>query len=193
MKVSVNEADLGDEARWVGLDHVGHQELAELWGSGVAVAAQHGMKSKTNGSGFGVAEAVMVRIDLKRLPLAAAMDAEFTQEHASVAACRQDPLGGGELLLAFGLPSSITDAKTFVRLMAGIETLYAGSSRHASALEPFGLRSPGEPGSGRRYPARLRVRGAPRGALGKAEADRLGGPRVARRRHRRCALARALD
>ncbi len=144
MKVSVNEADLGDEARWVGFDHVGHQELSDLWGSGVTVAAQHGMKSKTNRSGFGVAEAVMVRIDLKRLPLAAAMDAAFTQEHASVAAYRENPLGGGELLLAFELPSPITDAKTFVRLMAGIETLYAGSCRHASALEPFGLHAPGE-------------------------------------------------
>ena len=143
MKISINEAVLGEDARWHGVDDVNHQYLAELWGSGAAVAAQHGIKGKTNRSGFGVADAVMVRIDLKRLPLEVALNAPFTRQYASVAAIHQHALGG-ELLLAFELPCPVTDAKAFVRIMAGLETLYVGASRHKSALEPFALRAKGE-------------------------------------------------
>src|SRR5512136_607699 len=143
MKISVDEAGVGEDARWTNLDDVTHQDLADLWGSGAVVAARHGEKSKANRSGFGAATAVMARIDLHRLPLATAMEAAFTQQFASVAAVGQAG-SANQLLIAFELPTPVTDAKQFVRLMAGVETLYPGSHRHSSALEPYGLRAPGD-------------------------------------------------
>ena len=143
MKISVNEAALGGEAVWLNLDNISQHDLADLWRSGAAVAAQRGVRGKDNKSGFGVADAVMVRINLGRLSLGSALEAGFTQQYGSVAAYRQDELGG-ELLLAFELPDPITDAKMFVRIMAGLETMYAGATRHASALERYDLSTPTE-------------------------------------------------
>ena len=143
MRISVNEAALGAEAEWLNLDNISQHELADLWRSGAAVAAQRSVRSKDNKSGFGVADAVMVRINLGRLSLGSALQAGFTQQYGSVAAYRQDELGG-ELLLAFELPDPITDAKMFVRIMAGLETVYAGATHHASALERYDLTTPTE-------------------------------------------------
>ncbi|HXS54024.1 MAG TPA: plasmid replication protein, CyRepA1 family [Usitatibacter sp.] len=143
MKLAVLEKAPGEESRWLNFDHVEPSDLADVWASGAAVSAQHGVKTKANGSGFGPTDAVMVRVQLVHLPLSVALDAVFTQQYGSIAAYTHG-VDGGELLLAFELPEPVTDAKKYVRLMAGLETIYRGAVRHVSALDAYGLSSPGD-------------------------------------------------
>ena len=141
MKIAVQEVDPSGNSTWLNLDHITSQDLADLWESGVFIAPCLAVRpGKATTLKFDQADAVLVRILLKRLPLEVAMAADFTQSYASVAAYSATADGeSGELLLAFALPEPITDAKTYARLLAGIETIYAGSMRHANAEQAYGL------------------------------------------------------
>lgn len=143
MKISVNEAIPGQEARWINLNLDGHQDLADIWSAGVHVAAQHKNERAGNPSVLCAADAVMVRISLAYLPLATALEAYFTSQFASVAAYRSTS-DGGELYLAFELPEAVTDARRVECLMSGLETIYSGSLPHKGALNGFGLAGSGE-------------------------------------------------
>ena len=142
MKIAVQEVDSSGNSTWVNLDHIISQDIADLWASGAFIAsdlAEHRGKATT--LKFNHADAVFVRITLKRLPLKVAMEADFTQSYATVAAHSEDEKSEGELLLAFELPTPITDAKVFARLLAGIETIYAGSTHHTNAEQAYGLKA----------------------------------------------------
>lgn len=140
MKVAVIEAAQGGSFSWSNRDHITPQDLADLWASGVYVAAC-GKESGTEGATlkFQQADALMVRISLDRLPLETALGAGFTQRYAFAAAYSAANDGKGELLLAFSLPEPVTSRATYLRLLAGIEAIYAGSASHKSAEQDYGL------------------------------------------------------
>jgi len=138
-KTEVNVAQSGEITR-SNLDQITPENLAALWASGAIIAASladKALKGATTQK-FQSADVLMVRVDLAKLPLKAALAADFTQRYATVA-CHTVTDGGGELLLAFQLPATVVDAKTYVRLLAGLETLYAGASHHACAEQGYGL------------------------------------------------------
>ena len=144
MQLAVIEAAQGGKSTWSNLDHITSQDFADLWASGVFVAA---CLEERPGKGatlkFQQADAVMVRISLARLPLEVALEAGFTQSYATVAAYSTDDKSGGELLLAFALPKPVTNAKTYLTLLAGIETVYAGAMNYSMAEQAFGLKDGG--------------------------------------------------
>lgn len=139
MKVSILKTAHGGNNTWSNVDHFTPQDLADLWQNSSLVSPCLGEAGSKGAAKFLYADAVMVRISLAQLPLDIAMDADFTRKYATVAAHWTDDSAMGELLLAFELPSAETNAQKFVRLLAGLETLYAGSVRHSCAEEVFGL------------------------------------------------------
>lgn len=140
MDVSILDAAQGGNPNWSNMDQITPADLADLWARGVTVAAR---LMEVPGKGatlkFGHADLIMVRIKLAHLPLATVLNAPFTQQHATVVAYSKDRATDDELLLAFQLPTPVMDGRKYVRLLAGLETLYAGSARHSCAEEGYGL------------------------------------------------------
>ena len=140
MKLAVLEATQGNNSTWSNLDHINSQDLANLLASGVFVAASlEKPTGKSSTLKFYQSDTLMVRISLACLPLKVALGADFTQRYATVAAYTEEGKNGGELLLAFELPSTVTNAGVYARLLAGIESVYAGARDHSKAEQAYGL------------------------------------------------------
>lgn len=143
-KVSVLETTPSGNFNWSELDQINSQTLADLWASGRTVAAHLAPNAgKSSTLKFQSANVLMVRIPLDQLPLEAVMAADFTKRYATVTANSEDDSGRGQLLLAFQLPEPVTSASVYVRLLAGLETLYAGAVRHSCAEQGYGLANGG--------------------------------------------------
>ena len=119
-KTEVNVAQSGEITR-SNLDQITPENLAALWASGAIIAASladKALKGATTQK-FQSADVLMVRVDLAKLPLKAALAADFTQRYATVA-CHTVTDGGGELLLAFQLPATVVDAVEIRRRVAAL-------------------------------------------------------------------------
>ena len=138
MKISVLEAVQNGNSTLSHRD-INPQELANLWSSGITISARLAEPTgRQTSAKFDCADTVMVHIDLAQLPLNVAMAADFTQRHATVACYKIDD-EGGQLLLAFQLPTTINDSKKYCRLLSGLEAIYAGAVLHGSTEQGFGL------------------------------------------------------
>lgn len=120
------------------------ENVIALQGSSLAEILQAGMHlsafRQVDASGkvqdkFAKADFLFVKIQLPALGIDVVLNAPFTKRYACVTA-----VNGSEAILGFKTPKTIDDAKTYVRLLAGLETIYAGALRHSSATHAFGLK-----------------------------------------------------
>jgi hypothetical protein len=137
MNISVIESQIGEVAQWTD-PSLNHHQLCKIWESGGKVAAQQKRDNLGRISMLVAANALMVRIDLTRIPVEVALSAAFTQQYCSVAAWGATQMGD-ELLLAFELPTQVTSKRTLGLLMQGLEMIFAGALHQPDVLAQYGL------------------------------------------------------
>lgn len=139
MDICVFEPTKSGELVWRNRPGSTPQDLARLLSEGHPVTAMRKqLEGELVSEKFLRADVLMVSISLDVIDLKTALGATFVDRYGTVAAYSGELDGNDEeLILAFALPEPVIDVKTYDRLLAGLETLFAGACHHHCAEQMY--------------------------------------------------------